>query len=153
MSLPDWSRNGWLIAHKTSQNEIADLFAVIDRDLTDSNAKGLSADARLAIAYNEARLAATAALAACGYRPSREQGHHHVIQSLGLTIGASQGLVSRFDAFRKKRNVLGYERAGMVSDREADEMRKLAVALRAQVLDWLGANHPTLVAKEPKGRS
>jgi hypothetical protein len=153
MSLADWSRNGWLITHKTSQNEIADLFAVIDRDLADSDAKGLSADGRLAIAYNAARLAATAALAACGYRPSREQGHHHVIQSLKLTIEASQELVGRFDAFRKKRNVLGYERAGMVSDREADEMRQLAVDLRAQVLAWLGANHPLLVPKGTKGHS
>lgn len=32
MSLQDWHRFGWLKEHKTSRLEIADLFAVADRD-------------------------------------------------------------------------------------------------------------------------
>jgi hypothetical protein len=31
--LRDWQRFGWLKEHKTSRLEIADLFAVADRDL------------------------------------------------------------------------------------------------------------------------
>jgi hypothetical protein len=55
MSLPDWERNGWLQSHKSSPNEVRDLLAVVDRDLADSAADGLSADWRLNIAYNAGR--------------------------------------------------------------------------------------------------
>ena len=80
MSLRDWLRNGWLIEHRTSPQEIGDLLAVADRDLHDCRSGGLSADWRLNIAYNAALQAATAALAAAGYRPAREMHHFRVIQ-------------------------------------------------------------------------
>jgi hypothetical protein len=54
MSLIDWSRNGWLVPHRTSPGEIADLLAVVERDLADSASDRLSADWTLAIAYNAA---------------------------------------------------------------------------------------------------
>ena len=47
----------------------------------------VSDDWRFAIAYNAALQAATAALAAAGYRASRENHHYRVIQSLELTLG------------------------------------------------------------------
>jgi hypothetical protein len=68
-----------------------------------------------------------------------------VIQSLFETIGAPQELVTRFDQFRKKRNVGGYEQAGLVSDQEADEMRALAVELRDTVVEWLRSSHRELL--------
>ena len=40
MSLADWQKNGWLIEHRTSAHEIADLLAVVERDLADSAAGG-----------------------------------------------------------------------------------------------------------------
>ncbi len=46
MSLPDWERNGWLTRHQTSRNEIRDLLRVVERDLADSAAGGLSSDWR-----------------------------------------------------------------------------------------------------------
>jgi hypothetical protein len=48
----------------------------------------LSPDWRLNIAYNAALQAATAALAAAGYRASREAHHCRAIQSLAFTIGS-----------------------------------------------------------------
>lgn len=147
MSLPDWERNGWLTAHGTSGNEIRDLLDVVERDLADSTAEGLSADWRMNIAYNAALQAATAALAAVGYRASRDQHHHRVIQSLRETIGADAALVNTFETFRKKRNVTGYERVGLVSDADADSMRALAVQLRDGVTTWLRKHHPHLLAR------
>lgn len=146
MSLKDWQLNGWLIAHKTSPQEIADLLAVADRDLNDCKASGLSADWRLNIAYNAALQAATAVLAACGYRAVREAHHYRVIQSLVYTIDLSPSVVTQFDAFRKKRNIGGYERAGMTSDQEADEMFSLAKNIREKVENWLHRNYPELLA-------
>jgi len=52
MSLSDWERNGWVTKHQTSRNEIRDLLQVVERDLADSAADGLSADWRMNIAYN-----------------------------------------------------------------------------------------------------
>lgn len=145
--MSDWARSGWLVEHRTSPREIADLFGAADRDIRDCSLKGLSEDRQLAIAYGAALSCAMAALAACGYRASREAHHYRVIQSLALTIGADVKLVAQFDAFRKKRNVGDYERAGLVSETEAREMMDLALALRKRVKDWLRQCHPHLLPK------
>ena len=99
------------------------------------------------IAYNAALQAATAALAAAGYRPSRDAHHYRVIQSLRETIGADAAVVATFDAFRKKRNISGYERIGLVSDADAGAMRALAVALRGDVMAWLKRYHGDVLKK------
>lgn len=148
MSLRDWVANRWLVEHQATREEIANLFALADRDLKDCQAPGLSADARLRLAYNAALQAATAALAAAGYRTGRGESHHYrVIQSIALTIGADADVVDEFDAFRKKRNMADYERAGAVSDKEATEMIEFARRLRREVKDWLRANHPSFLGK------
>jgi hypothetical protein len=133
-----------LTRHQTSPSEIRDLLQVVERDLADSAAKGLSADWRMNIAYNAALQAATAALAAAGFRASRDSHHHRVIQSLRETIGTEASVVATFDAFRKKRNISGYERTGLVSDADAESMRALALRLRDDVIVWLKARHRTL---------
>ena len=145
MSLADWQKNGWLIEHRTSAHEIADLLAVVERDLADSAAEQVSADWRMNIAYNAALQAATAALAAAGYRASREQHHYRIIQSLRETVGAGAERVATLDAFRKKRNITGYERVGAVSDADAVEMRTLALEVRDEVVAWLERHHPHLL--------
>src|SRR2546423_15569712 len=80
-----------------------------ERDLADSAAGKVSADWRLNIAYNAGLQAATAALAASGYRASRDQHHYRIIQSLREAVGADERLVTTLGAFRKKRNLRGYE--------------------------------------------
>ncbi len=147
MSLNDWANNGWLAEHQTSRQEIADLLGVADRDLHDCTVKDLSEDWQLAIAYNSALQSATAALAACGYRAARNAHHYRVIQSLAYTVTADARLVAQLDAFRKKRNIGDYERAGLVSKAEAREMVKIARTLRQLVEDWLQQNHPDLLSK------
>ena len=121
MSLEDWLNNSWLVKHESSREEISNLFGLADRDLKDAQTSGLSPDWRMNIAYNAALQMATAALAANGYRASRDSHHYRVIQSLAFTIQADRNFVFRFDQFRKKRNLGGYEQAGLVSDQEADE--------------------------------
>ena len=86
MSLADWERAGWLTSHSTSRQEIADLLAVVERDLADSAAEAVSPDWQLNIAYNAALQAAKTALAAAGYRASRQRSaHYRTIESLRLT--------------------------------------------------------------------
>ena len=146
MSLQNWLNNGWLEEHRTSSQEIAALFAVADRDLSDCRTSGLSSDWRLNIAHNAALQTATAALAASGYRAVRGAHHYRVIHSLAHTIKADVGLVSLLDQFRKKRNISEYDHVGMISDQEAKEMVDLAIQLRKDVEKWLRENHPDLLA-------
>ena len=144
MSLENWLNNSWLVKHESSREEISNLFGLADRDLKDAQTSGLSPDWRMNIAYNAALQMATAALAAEGYRASRDSHHYRVIQSLSCTIGAERSLVFKFDQFRKKRNLGGYEQAGLVSDQEADEMISLAKELRVMIENWVKQHHPEL---------
>lgn len=145
MSLRDWLKSSWLVEHKTSPEEIAGLLAIVERDLANAKVAGLSDDWRFNIAYNAALQAATAALAASGFRAAREQHHYRTLQSLALTIGWQGGKVSQLDRFRKKRNITGYESAGVISEGEARAMLEVAAALRGDVLAWLGKQHPKLL--------
>jgi hypothetical protein len=137
--------NAWLTEHKTSREEISDLLTVIDRDLNDCQSEGLSPDWQLAIAYNAALQSALAGLAAEGYRVARESHHFRAIQSLAFTLACDKAFIAQLDAFRKKRNISDYERAGSVSIREAEEMQELAHTLRAELVGWLGRVHPDLL--------
>lgn len=145
MSLSDWLGRGWLERHRPDRGETRDLLAIADRDLADARVAGISTDTRLSIAYNAALQLSIAALAASGFRPSREAHHYRAIQSLQLTVGASADLVDQLDGFRRKRNISDYDRAGGVSEPEAREMLELARTLRQTVEDWLRTNHPELL--------
>jgi hypothetical protein len=142
MGLKNWFENGWLTKHETSTQEIHNLLEVADRDLSDCQSPGLSADWRMNIAYNAALQSATAALAVCGFRASRDSHHYRIIQSLAYTIAAKKELITQLDQFRKKRNIGGYEQAGLVSDAEADEMIALAQRLRNEVEQWIQSHYP-----------
>jgi hypothetical protein len=145
MSLEDWEKNGWVIKHKTSPAEVADILAAVDRDLATCRTPNLDTDWRFNIAYNAALQAATAALAAAGYRAAREMHHYRVIKSLAFTISGDAEVIDLLGRFRKKRNVGTYERAGIISDYEAGVMVSLAEKLRSLVLAWLHENHPDLL--------
>ncbi len=49
MTLKDWEHNNWLKPHTTSQQEISDLLAIVERDLRDSRETGISPDWRFGI--------------------------------------------------------------------------------------------------------
>ncbi len=145
--MAEWLNKGWLTKHKANPREIAELFGVADRDLADSQTKGLSPDSQLSLAYNAALQMATAALAAAGYRAAREAHHYRVIQSLTYTIGAKADLAAQLDGFRKKRNISDYERSGSVSAQEATEIFGLARSLKKIVEARLKKEHPTLLKR------
>ncbi len=145
MILQDWLKSGWLVEHQTSRQEISDLLKMVDRDLAQCKTPHLGPDWQLNITYKAALQAATAALAASGYRAVREAHHYRLIQSLAYTIKADHNLINQLDKFRKKRNIGSYERAGAISEQEAREMIALAKAIRDRVIAWLKKNHPELL--------
>jgi len=145
MSLENWRSYGWVSAQQPSPEEIRDLLAVAARDLKDCQSKDISADWRFNIAYNAILQAATAALAAAGYRAGRNSHHYRVLQSLALTVGLDESTLRQLDEFRKKRNMTGYERVGAVSDGELQEIIQAARTVRQLVEDWIRKNHRELL--------
>ena len=150
MSLRQWRENGWLADHRTSPEEIRNLFDIAARDIRDAQSGALSTDNRFHLAYNAALQLAIAALSAEGYRPAKGQSHHlRAIESLRFTVVPPPELVDQFDVFRAKRHRGLYDLAGAVSDVEADAMIALAKELRNRVMEWLRKAHPDLVPPRP----
>jgi hypothetical protein len=145
VSLNDWVENHWLVPHEATAEETRDLLYIVDRDIKTAQTPGVHPDWRLSIAWNAILQAAACALAAAGFRATRESHHYRTIQSLALTVGVDAVMLARLDRFRKKRNVGDYEKAGMVSDEEADELVRLAEGIRRRVLEWLAAKHADLL--------
>jgi hypothetical protein len=146
MRLQQWAANGWLRPHQTTRQQIADLLAIVDRDLEDS-LRDLSADWQFGIAYNAALKLGTILLYASGYRPEKNLAHYRTLQALPLILGASRSNDADYlDTCRAKRNTAEYDAAGTVSQSEADELREFTRELRIEVIDWLKANHPSLLA-------
>ena len=69
MTLQQWVDSDWLKPHTTSAQEIANLLAIVDRDLKDA-AEEISVDWRFNIAYNAVLNLCRIALYASGYRPA-----------------------------------------------------------------------------------
>jgi len=145
MSLENWRSNGWISPQQPSPEEIRDLLAVAARDLKDCQSQDISADWRFNIAYNAILQAATAALAAAGYRAGRDSHHYRVLQSLALTVALDESILRQLDEFRKKRNLTGYERVGAVSDGELQEIIQAARTVRERVENWIRTNHRELL--------
>lgn len=151
MSLPDWLANRWLVEHETGAEEIAALLAIAQCrggiwPMPSSRACRTTGSSVLATTPH--------------FRPRRR---HLPRQGFGrrannTTSAPSRALRSRstgptwtakvdqFDRFRKKRNIGGYEIAGMITGREAQEMHDLAAGLRDDVVVWLRRHHPKLLA-------
>jgi hypothetical protein len=145
MTLKQWADNGWLEPHVTSPKEIANLLAIVDRDLADA-AGEISADWRFSIAYNAALKLCTILLYAQGYRAARMLQHYRTIQALPLILGPEQRANADYlDACRQKRNLVEYNYAGGVTESEAAELAAYVLELRGNVLEWLMQSHPHLL--------
>ena len=145
--LQRWLDTGDLRRHRTSRREIADLLAVAERDLSDAKVAALSLDRRFATAYSGALQLATIILAASGFRAVAQRGHHVVTwQALPELMGVSMRETAvYFDSCRALRNRSDYDRTGVVSAAEVDEVLREAEAFRDRVLEWLDREHSWLV--------
>ena len=151
MSLEQWlQRNNWLRPHEPSLPEIEQLLAVVDREISDAQAQGLSADGQFQHAYDASLQLCTIALYACGYDAQKGQSKHkRTIDSLQYTLGADWSEVAdHIERASRLRGQATYERIGVVSQRDADELLEVAQQLRSDVLQWLKTDHAELVPPE-----
>lgn len=138
MSLKSLLDSGRLRRQRSSKREIADLFAVVDRDLEDAALEGLSTDRRFATAYNAALQLATIALRSKGYRAAGPGHHKTTFEALPLIMGRElKERADYFDACRSKRNVTDYDKVGQITESEAIELIEETQEFRAELLAWL----------------
>ena len=147
MSLEQWLRNAWLQRNEPTVAQIERLLQVVDREIADAQAAGLSADGRFQHAYDAALQLCMLSLLASGYQVPKGAGHHkRGIESLPYTLGDTWSDTANYleDCSRKRGQVM-YEHIGVVSDGDADELLDTTRQLRTDVVDWLKANHPALL--------
>ena len=118
MTLKQWENNGWLKAEPSSQKEIANLLAIVKRDLSDATG-AISHDRQFGIAYNAALKLCTILVRAEGYRPVHGLQHYRTIMALPVVLGNS----------RKD---------------DAKELVLFAAELKAEVEEWLTVHHSEL---------
>jgi hypothetical protein len=132
-------------AHVTSKQELDDLRAVVERDLTDAAIAAVSADRRFATAYNAALQTATMAIACSGYRSSGIGHHQTTFEAAELALGtAGAPLLAYFDTCRRKRNTVDYDRAHVATETEANEVLQRAKTFRQLTEAWILQNYPAL---------
>lgn len=130
--------------HRTSKQELDDLRAVVARDLADAGIDALSADRRFATAYNAALQTAKMAVACAGYRTSGLGHHQTTFEAAELAVGPSSAtFIAYFDACRRKRNTVDYDRAHVATETEAGQLLAEARSFVSLVENWIALNYPS----------
>jgi len=148
MSLRKYVDDDKICPHRSSSQEIAQLFRIVDRDLADASSNAISADRRHATAYNAALQLATIVMHASGYRAKSKVGHHWVtLVLIPEFMGKGKLAQARyFNACREKRNTTDYDYAGHISDAEVIALIKEVKAFKSEVINWLKKHHPLLIS-------
>jgi hypothetical protein len=145
MTLDQWLSNAWLKAVPPSRQEIANLLAIVDRDMKDATG-AISSDWQFGIAYNAALKLCAVLLRAEGYRAAHGLQHYRTIMAMPLILGASRNADANYlDACRTKRNKVEYDYVGGATAKDASELVDFVMQLREEVVTWLADNHPDLI--------
>src|SRR4051794_37929115 len=128
----------------SSRQELDEIRAMIATNLKDANVPGLSAQGRYEFAYNAARLVATLAVRAAGYRVIAKNGHHYfTFQGLETADKAFVKTAAYFDSARTKRNDFSYDAPVEVAESEALELIDTVRKFLQQVEAWVRARDPS----------
>lgn len=153
MTLNDWVTNGWIRAHKSSKQEIEQLFEIVERDLHDAQQRSVSADWRFGIAYNAALKLCTILLYSEGYRPEKTLAHYRTRQALPLILGREKTDDAYYlDSCRVKRNTVEYDYVGGATNADADELISFVRELHEEVQIWMIKRHPEFIKARKKIR-
>jgi hypothetical protein len=88
---------------------------------------------------------ATMAIACAGYRTSGLGHHQTTFEAAELALGATSApFTAYFDACRRKRNTVDYDRAHVATETEATEIVKRATDFLTLTEAWIAQNHPPL---------
>jgi hypothetical protein len=116
--------------------------ALVARDLKDARLPGLSTDHQFATAYNAILQLAKMTVACTGYRVVGSGHHQTTFEAVELALGPGvTNLASYFDTCRRKRNILDYDSAQVVTETEAKELVEKAEEFRGLIEQWIAQHH------------
>ncbi len=144
--MKDLLDKGLAARHETSREEIDKFRTAALRSLRDAGVPGLSPDGRFKLAYEAVVLLARMVLACSGYRVKGPGAHRTTFVALARVMGSSSAEADYFDRCRRKRNELTYERADVVSARDAEDLLLEAERFRTLVEGWIRKHYPALKA-------
>jgi len=134
---------GAIQKHKTSKDEIANLFGLIERDLRDAAIEELSDDRRFTIAYNAVLQCGTAIMYCLGYRTKGEAHHYYTFEFLREALGSKhEDQIDYFNSCRSKRNRTDYDAAGEISETEVGELLEEANKFYKFTRNWISQKFP-----------
>jgi hypothetical protein len=118
----------------------------VARDLHDASLPGLSDDRRFATAYNAALQLAKMAIACAGFRVVGQAHHQTTFEAVELAMGRSvSDLATYFETCRRKRNVVDYDLANVISQAEANELVNKVAHFARLVEVWIAQHRPQFV--------
>ena len=152
MSLEQWLRNTWLQRCDPTVADVEKLFQVVDRNLSDAQATGLSADGQFQHAYDAALQLCMIALKASGYVARKGEGHHkRGIESLRYTLGVQwSGTADHIELCSRQRGQAMYDQIDVVNEQDATDLLNVAKQLHADVIEWLRSSHSELLPAKLK---
>jgi hypothetical protein len=119
---------------------------LVNRDLKDADIDGLSDDRRFATAYNAVLQISKIAIACSGYRvsPTRTGHHRTTFEAVKYALGTqdAEKLADYFETCRRKRNIVEYDSADIISDTESNEIVDKAREFQTLVEDWISNKYP-----------
>lgn len=135
---------GRLHRHSATRSEVTDLLMKAQRALHDSHQSNISVDNRFVIAYHGALAAASAAIAAAGFRAATSGHHQIVFEALPLALDEACDIANYLDACRRRRHQALYGRFGQVSEDELRELLEVLADLIERLKNWLSNEHSGL---------
>lgn len=149
MSLEDLYRFGKIQKHKTSAEEITDLFNIAKRCLEDASQTNISLDLRFISTYQAALAVAEALLYSHGYKAPKGNYHYMTWEALrNIPDDYIMKTIILFNIARQKRGNAFYDRTGVVSKTEFDELYGETTKLVAHIKKKLNKQFPDIVNKK-----
>jgi hypothetical protein len=116
---------------QADDDEVTGLWRKAIESYGDSEARGISKDGAFKLLYDAGRQAATAFVAAHGYRAKGGLGHHHSVlaAAAALASGSHADLFMQMDLQRGRRHEIEYSAYSEIDAEEIDELRGLVRSL------------------------
>ena len=117
---------------------------MVKRNLADAKVEAISPDTRFGCAYEAALILATAAIACSGHRVKGLGHHRTTFEAIPLALPGEESVEDSryFDRCRWLRNEFSYEAAGVVEEREVEELLARVAQFQLRVKVFLEAAYP-----------
>lgn len=143
MNLEDLYKFGKLKKHKTTSEEIENLFDVAKRCIKDASQESISLDLRFVSAYQGALACAEALLYCLGYEAPRNSYHYMTWDALkNIPDEYINNAIAIFNDAKQKRSNAFYDRTDVVSKGEFEELLEEARKFVKYIKDKIKKDFP-----------